>query len=72
MKWYDSGKGYGFIAADDGAGDILLHANCLRRCGITQPADGARVVIEAIAGERGRQAVNVLEIEEPVASAAAT
>ena len=64
MKWYDSGKGYGFIAADDGAGDILLHANCLRRCGITQPADGARVVIEAIAGERGRQAVNVLEIEE--------
>ena len=65
MKWYDSGKGYGFIAADDGDGDVLLHANCLRRCGVAQPADGARVVIEAVAGERGRQAVNVLEVEEP-------
>ena len=65
LKWYDSGKGYGFIAADDGAGDVLLHANCLRRCGISQPPDGARLVIEATAGERGRQAVNILEVEEP-------
>ena len=65
LKWYDSGKGYGFIAADDGDGDVLLHANCLRRCGVGQPADGARIVIEAVSGDRGRQAVNILEVEEP-------
>lgn len=64
VKWYDSGKGYGFITADDGEGDILLHANCLRRCGVAQPPDGARIVIEAVAGDRGRQAVNILEVEE--------
>lgn len=64
MKWYDSGKGYGFVAADDGAGDVLLHANCLRRCGVSQPPDGARVVLEVVSGDRGRQAVNVLEIED--------
>ena len=64
MKWYDSGKGYGFVAADDGEGDVLLHANCLRRCGVSQPPDGARVVLEVVSGDRGRQAVNVLEIED--------
>lgn len=69
LKWYDSGKGYGFIDADDGAGDVLLHANCLRRCGVAQPADGSRIVIEAVAGERGRQAVNIVSVEEAEAPA---
>lgn len=70
LKWYDSGKGYGFIDADDGAGDVLLHANCLRRCGVAQPADGSRIVIEAVAGERGRQAVNIVSVEETEAAPA--
>ena len=69
VKWYDAGKGYGFVAANDGQGDVLLHANCLRRCGFTQPDDGARIVIEAVSGDRGRQAVNILEMEEAVAEA---
>ena len=43
---------------------MLLHANCLRRCGVAQPADGSRIVIEAVSGERGRQAMNILEVEE--------
>lgn len=64
MKWYDSGKGYGFIAADDEHGDVLLHANCLRRCNMPAPADGSRIVIEAVSGDRGRQAVNILEVED--------
>lgn len=65
LKWYDSGKGYGFVSADDGAGDILLHANCLRRSGVSQPAEGARLKLEAVAGDRGRQAVSILEVESP-------
>ncbi len=30
VKWFDAAKGYGFILADDGGPDILLHANVLR------------------------------------------
>lgn len=71
MKWYDTGKGYGFVTADDGAGDVLLHANCLRRSGLTQAPEGARVVLEAVRGDRGRQAVAVLKIDAPEAAAAA-
>lgn len=65
MKWYDTGKGYGFVVADDGAGDVLLHANCLRRSGLTQAPEGSRVLLEAVRGDRGRQAVQVLRIETP-------
>lgn len=63
VKWYDISKGYGFVAADDGGGDVLLHANCLRRSGLSQAAEGARVTLQAVRGDRGRQAVMVLQIE---------
>jgi CspA family cold shock protein len=33
VKWCDATKGYGFILADDGGPDILLHANVLRNFG---------------------------------------
>lgn len=63
VKWYDSVKGYGFVAVDDDRGDVLLHANCLRRSGVSDDLEGAEVVIEAVAGERGRQAVLVIDVK---------
>lgn len=63
VKWYDTGKGYGFVTTQDGDGDVLLHANCLRRSGLNHAPDGARVVLEVVRGDRGRQAVAVVEIE---------
>lgn len=65
VKWYDVAKGYGFVAADDGGGDVLLHANCLRRSGLTVAHEGARVTLEAVRGDRGRQAVTVIKIDTP-------
>lgn len=62
IKWYDNVKGYGFVAAEDGGGDVLLHANCLRRSEVTDAPDGAEVVLEVVQGERGRQAVKVVEL----------
>lgn len=70
VKWYDGVKGYGFVAVDDGGGDVLLHANCLRRSNVSEAPEGATIVLEAVEGERGRQAVAVLEIgADPAASA---
>lgn len=70
VKWFDPSKGFGFVVADSGGSDILLHANVLRNFGQSSVADGA--VIEAVVNEtpRGRQAVEVLRIEppEPVAT----
>ncbi|WP_169961440.1 cold-shock protein [Oceaniglobus indicus] len=65
VKWFDPGKGFGFVVADDGGADILLHANVLRNFGQSSVADGARVRIRVQQTQRGIQAVEVLSIEAP-------
>jgi cold shock protein len=62
VKWFDLTKGYGFILDDTEAGDILLHGNVLRAFGFTSVAEGAAIVAEVQATDRGRQAVEVLDI----------
>ena len=70
VKWYDGVKGYGFVAVDDGRGDVLLHANCLRRSNVSEAPEGASITLEAVEGERGRQAVAILEMgDDPAATA---
>ncbi len=62
VKWFDTTKGYGFVVAEDDAGDILLHSNVLRVFGFTSVAEGAEIVVEVQTTERGRQAVEVVDI----------
>ena len=71
VKWFDPGKGFGFIVATDGGPDILLHANVLRNFGQSSVADGTGIEVMVTKTERGLQASEVLTIEqsqEPVAS----
>lgn len=65
VKWFDPGKGFGFIVGDDGGSDILLHANVLRNYGQNSVADGAGISVRVQMTQRGVQAVEVLEIEPP-------
>lgn len=66
VKWFDPGKGFGFVVSDDGGPDILLHANVLRNFGQSSVADGAEVEIVTHRTERGVQAIEVVSIEPPV------
>lgn len=63
VKWFDSTKGYGFVIVDDNEGDVLLHANVLRNFGRSSVAEGARITMEVQGTERGRQAIEILDIE---------
>lgn len=71
VKWFDPAKGFGFVVADEGGADILLHANVLRNFGQSSVADGAGIVIIAQQTQRGVQAVSVESIEPPVSANAA-
>ncbi len=62
VKWFDPSKGFGFVIAEEGGADILLHANVLRNFGQSSVADGAGIEIEVQDTQRGRQAVQVLSI----------
>ncbi|PYE81390.1 cold-shock protein [Pseudoroseicyclus aestuarii] len=62
VKWFDPVKGFGFVVADSGGPDILLHANVLRNFGQSSIADGARVQLAVQETARGMQAVAVLSV----------
>lgn len=66
VKWFDATRGFGFIVDDeDGAGDILLHANVLRAYGQTSVVEQARIVVLVVDTPRGRQASEILSIAPP-------
>ncbi len=62
VKWFDPTKGFGFVLADSGGPDILLHANVLRNFGQSSVADGAEIEVLVQETERGVQAVEVIRV----------
>jgi CspA family cold shock protein len=67
VKWFDPGKGYGFILPDDDLADVLLHVSCLRRAGLQTAYEGARVVCEALRTPKGLQAVRITSMDDSTA-----
>jgi cold shock protein len=65
VKWFDPSKGFGFVVADDGGPDILLHANVLRNFGQSSVADTARIEVSVQDTARGVQATDVHNIWPP-------
>jgi len=58
VKWFNGGKGYGFIAPDDGSKDVFVHANSLAP-GLATLAEDQAVEFEVEQGQKGPQATNV-------------
>lgn len=56
VKWFDTRKGYGFIA-EDGGKDIFVHANNLD--GTSSLADGDKVKFLVSEGPKGPNAIEV-------------
>ncbi|MYM54025.1 cold-shock protein [Thalassovita mangrovi] len=71
VKWFDPVKGFGFVLAEEGGPDILLHANVLRNFGQSSVADGAKIEIVIQETDRGIQATEVFSIEPPAGSGTA-
>jgi CspA family cold shock protein len=43
VKFYNTSKGYGFIAPDDGGKDVFVHATALQRAGLVSLHEGQKV-----------------------------
>jgi CspA family cold shock protein len=59
VKWYNTAKGFGFIAPEDGGKDVFVHASALRRAGLTELAEGQRVTIQVTQGQKGPEAASI-------------
>ena len=64
VRWYDVDKGFGFLASDDGE-DVFVHASALP-AGATSLKQGARVEFGFVDGKRGKQALSVTVLDQPV------
>jgi len=59
VKWFDSDKGYGFIAVEGGGADVFVHFSALKMSGYKSLEDGQRVEFEITQGPKGQQAEQV-------------
>lgn len=55
VKWYNSEKGFGFIAPESGEADIFVHATALTRSGIAALEEGQSVFFQSGQGKKGME-----------------
>ena len=58
VKWFNSGKGYGFIAREGGE-DVFVHYSAITGDGFRNLEEGQRVEFNIVQGPKGLQAASV-------------
>jgi len=59
VKWFNSEKGFGFIAPDDGGDDLFVHHSEIQSDGYASLDEGQKVEFEVGSGQKGPCAVSV-------------
>ncbi|MBI5258285.1 MAG: cold-shock protein [Burkholderiales bacterium] len=59
VKWFNEGKGFGFIAQDNGGKDLFAHFSEIQGNGFKTLAENQRVQFEVKEGQKGLQAANI-------------
>jgi CspA family cold shock protein len=63
VKWFNRTKGFGFITASDGSGDVFLPAAVLTHAGYDEVGEGATIVCDVVDGPKGRSVSNVIDVD---------
>ncbi len=58
VKWFNDGKGYGFIEQEDGP-DVFVHHSGINTTGFKSLSEGDSVTFDVEQGQKGLSAVNV-------------
>jgi CspA family cold shock protein len=52
VKWFNSQKGFGFIAPENGGNDIFVHISAVERAGMGTLNEGQKVSFDVVADRR--------------------
>ena len=59
VKFFNSSKGFGFIAPEDGGKDVFVHSSAVEMAGMRLLSEGQRVSFDVQADAKGPKAVNL-------------
>lgn len=59
VKWFNSEKGFGFIAPDEGGPDVFVHYSAIDASGFRELSENQAVTYEVTQGQKGPQASSV-------------
>ena len=62
VKWFNTTKGFGFIAPETGSKDIFVHISAVERAGLTGLSDNQKVTYDVQAGRDGREAAENIQL----------
>jgi CspA family cold shock protein len=62
VKWFNSTKGFGFIAPDGGGEDLFVHQSEIQMQGYRELQEGQKVEFEVTRGQKGMQASKVTPV----------
>jgi CspA family cold shock protein len=62
VKWFNSQKGYGFIAPQGGGKDVFVHISAVERAGLTGLNEGQVVEYEEVAN-KGKTSAEKLKLQ---------
>jgi CspA family cold shock protein len=62
VKWFNSTKGYGFIAPDDGGKDIFVHVSAVEQAGLKGLNDNQKISYAMVTGRDGKSSAGELRL----------
>lgn len=59
VKFFNSGKGFGFVTPEGGGKDIFVHVSAVEAAGMSSLSEGQRISFETQPDAKGSKAVNL-------------